>query len=140
MKVLPVLFIAFFSISILATTPESQNEIKIKKAKCAVENYELCLSLENPGVVESALANIIKLKYRCPHADFAPIMAKLELLAQSNENAKIRNKANMVSKILQNQDLVTIIGNNFYANIDQFLDTMLISLEFQEEFVVIVKN
>ena len=138
MKVLSVYFIAIFSITIFATNPESEN--KIKNAKCAVENYELCLSHENPGVVESSLANIIKLRYRCPQTDFAPIVAKLELLSQTNENVNIRNKANMVSKILQNQDLVTKIGDNFYADLDQFLDAMLLSVKFQKDFSAIVIN
>lgn len=140
MKTLISFIIVFFSITIFANNPESKTEIKLKKAKCAVENYELCLSHENPGVVESTLANIIKLRFKCPDAKFEPIFEQLKKLTLSGKNEKIRQKAEMVSRILENQELVAKIGTNFYSEVDLFLDAMLLSTQIQDNISVILIN
>jgi hypothetical protein len=140
MKVIIFIFTILISFSSFAKNPESEIDKKSDKVKCVLDNYKLCLSHINPGVVESALGNIIKFKYRCPKANINCILKQLKVLAETDTNEIICKKAQLVSYILQNQELVAKIGNHFYADVDQFLDAMLFSVKFQDDFSAMVIN
>ena len=49
------------------------------------------------------------------------------------KNKNISKKAELVLQILQNPELVAEIGNNFYSDLDQFLDAILLSSKFEQE-------
>ena len=136
MKISIILFTFLISISLFANNTDSRVEIKSEKAKCSINNYKLCLKHENAGVVESALANIIKFKYHCPNENYKCIIKQLNVLLKNHENNNISKKAALVLKILQNQDLIAEIGNKFYANLDQFLDAIILSSKYEQELTL----
>ena len=80
MKIFMYIFCLFFSISLFAKDFEYKLQYKSDKVNCCVANYELCLMHENEGVVESALVNVIRFKYRCPDADYESIIKQLKQL------------------------------------------------------------
>ena len=136
MKISIFLFTLLLSISLFANNTDSRMEINSEKAKCSIDNYELCLKHENAGVVESALANIIKFKYHCPQANYKCIIKQLNILLKNHENINISKKAALVLQIIHNQDLVAEIGNKFYANLDQFLYAILLSSKYEQELTL----
>ena len=133
MKISILVFTFLFSFSLFANNTESKIEYKSEKVKCSVDNYEICLKHENRGVVESALTNVIKFKYRCPKADFECIFQQLKVLSEQSKNENISRKAELVLQILQNPELITEIGNNFYSGIEQYLDAILLNSRFEQE-------
>ena len=130
------IFTVIFSISLFAKDFEYKFDYKSNKVNCCVANYELCLKHENDGVVESSLVNVIKFKYRRPDADYDCIMKQLKQLSQNHENKRISQKAELVLQILQNSELVMAIGDNFYADIDQFLNAIILSSKFEHELTI----
>ena len=136
MKVIFFIFTLLLSISLFGKDSESKIEIKTEKAKCSVDNYELCLKHENVGVVQSALVNVVKFRYRCPIADFTSIIKQLKVLSKKAENEKISQKAELVLQILQNPELVAEIGSKYYDDLDQFLDAILLSSRFEQELTL----
>lgn len=131
MKKIITICIIFISLSVFANNSSLQKIDKQEKIPCAIENYRLCLQHENPGVVESTLGNVIKLKYKCPKLDMSLIEKELLSLSEYGVNKNIRSKASLVLKILKNPELVKEIGIQFYANVDQFLDFMIITANFR---------
>jgi hypothetical protein len=132
MKIFTIfLFASICSLSLFANENDNSNTIKQKKIKCAVENYEVCLSHENPGVVESSLSNIIKFSYRCPEAEINCFFEHLNELSKNAQNNKISKKAELVARILKDPELVKEIGDNFYNEVDQFLEVILVSNRFE---------
>ncbi len=133
MKYLVFIYIVLFSLSIFAKETQSIVEFKSEKIKCSVENYVLCLKHENLGVVESALVNVIKFRYRCNKADFKNILKQIKVLCVQDENKNISRKAELVYQILQNPELVAEIGDNFYSEVDQYLEATLLNSRFKQE-------
>jgi len=136
MKIFIFIFSVIFSISAFSRDFDFKTEYKPDKVNCCVANYKLCLKHENNGVVESALVNVVKFKYRCPNADYECIIKQLKHLSKNHENKKISQKAELVLQILQNSELIAEIGDNFYADIDQFLDAILLSSRFEQELTL----
>lgn len=135
MKIILIIFVSLFSFSIVADDNALSSGIPKEKSICAVENYKLCLNHENDGVVESTLTNIIKFKYRFPEAKIDCFFKCLEKLSKNSKQDKIRKKAQLVSKILKNEDLLTEIGDNFYSEVDQLIEVILLSSRL-EQFVL----
>ena len=133
MKIFIIFLIASIcSLSLFANENDSSDTIKQEKIKCALDNYKICLSHENPGVVESSLSNIIKFSYRCPEAKINCFFKHLNDISKNAENDKIRKKADLVARILKDPDLIKEIGDNFYNEVDQFLEVILVSSRFEE--------
>ncbi|MFC2088944.1 hypothetical protein ACFLSX_05020, partial [Calditrichota bacterium] len=131
MKYLILFTLICFSLSLFAQNSLSSKFDQDSLNDIAIKNYEICLTHENEGVVESAIGNVLRFKYRHPDTNLDSIEYLLFELSESYKIKRIREKALLVSQILKNPALVSEIGNNFYKDIHQFLEVMLVGGDFK---------
>ena len=93
------ILIFIFSIVISATTSFAQ--LSDKTADKAVKSYLISLNYSNPGIVESAIENIMVLKLYYPERDYSQIIQKLDELRLTNTQKNIRVKAFIAANYLK---------------------------------------
>jgi hypothetical protein len=64
-------------------------------------NYVACLASANDGVVESAIANSVRMKWAIPAVEFDGIRSKLGTLAARGKTAAIRYKAYLAGLVYE---------------------------------------
>jgi transcription termination factor NusB len=70
----------------------------------AVKNYVRALKCENIGVVESAIINLMALKYYYPDNDYSSVVEQLELLEDDGRTKSIRFTAYIVKNYFNYPD------------------------------------
>ena len=130
-----ILFIGL-SLSLYSKNVPSLKLTTASQIEMAVKNYEVGLNYDNDGLVESTICNVLKFKYQYPEADMSNIEATLDKISKKSNNKKIRAKATLVLKIMKNPEMLTEIGKNFFYEMDQFLEILLISAFFQTDSVI----
>lgn len=66
------------------------------------KNYKACLGSENDGVVESAIAHVVRMKMYFKAEDFSDLKGAIDWLAVSGRTPGIRYKAYLASLVLDN--------------------------------------
>ena len=88
--------------------------------KRAVDNYVVCLKSDNCGVVESALAHVVKLRLAFPNESFTDITREVTRLAASGSTSCIRFKAALTRQVFENTDLADLAGLPASSDPDAF--------------------
>jgi hypothetical protein len=83
-------------------------------------NYERCLSSDNDGIVESALAYIAETRLVLPAADLTGIRETVEKLTISDRAPFIRYKAYLASMVLASPGLFSQTVERTYADSNEF--------------------
>ena len=86
----------------------------------ASRNYELCLSSDNDGIVESALAHIAYTRLVLPAADLTGVRETVEKLTISDRAPVIRYKAYLASMVLASPGLFSQTVERTYADSNEF--------------------
>lgn len=140
MRYLIIFTLIIFSLSLSAQVSISPKYNQDSLNAIAIKSYEICLLHENDGVVESAIGNVLRFKFRHPDTNLDSIQTLLLEISQLHPTKIIREKALLVSNILGDQSLVTEIGKNFYKDIHQFLNMMVASRNFKSTNIKIISR
>jgi hypothetical protein len=68
----------------------------------AARNYKSCLEATNPGVVESALAHVAKMKLLFPKITCRELKERIEYLSAHGQTPSIRYKASLTAILFDN--------------------------------------
>jgi len=91
-----------------ATGDQSQTELnELEKIQDAIANYEKGLVHHNPGVTESAIINIMTLKYNYPNYDYRTLVNQLQNLENTGKTKSIRFMAYIVKNYLLHPERFT---------------------------------
>jgi hypothetical protein len=74
----------------------------------ALEAFESCLSVQNEGVQESAMAHLAMLKLKVPTVDGSRIMHRLEGISTTASAPGTRFKAYITSQVYRNPELFVV--------------------------------
>lgn len=96
--------------------------------KRAVDNYVACLKSDNCGVVESALAHVVKLRIAFPNESFTDVSREVTRLAASGSTPYIRFKAALTRQVFENTDLPDLADLPDTANPDAFFSELGVRL------------
>ncbi len=130
-----ILFISL-TVSLYSKNIPSLKLTSASQIEMAVQNYEVGLNYDNDGLVESTICNVLKFKYQYPETDMSGIEETLNKISRKSNNKKIQAKATLVIKIMKNPEMLSEIGKNFFYEMDQFLDILLISTLFQPDSTI----
>lgn len=93
-----------------------------QKIKMVIKNYQKALESDNQGMIESAILNIMSLKYHYPDYDYSSLIESLESLENNDESKSIRFMSYIVKDYLLYPDRYTWIDQvpyefykDFYA-------------------------
>ena len=78
-------------------------------------NYKACLACANEGVVESAIAQCVKMKWAFPSASLEDLRGSLGTLATGGKTAAIRYKACLAGLVFDSPSMFTGESGQDYA-------------------------
>jgi hypothetical protein len=80
------------------------------------KRYAACLSSENDGVVEAALAHVAMFKLMYPVKNFGVLESAVKAVAAKNPSSEIRYKAYLVSSLFENpRQFASEACSNYYS-------------------------
>ena len=88
------------------------------------KKYAACLSSENEGVVESALAHIAMFKLMYPVKEFGILERAVKVVADQNPSPEIRYRAYLVSSLYENPKQFVNEARTSYSNPDELFDAL----------------
>jgi hypothetical protein len=74
------------------------------KIEMAIKNYKKALESDNSGMIESAIINVMKLKYNYPDYDYSSLVQPLASLESTDMSKPIRFMAYIVKNYLEYPD------------------------------------
>lgn len=77
------------------------------KIEMAIKNYKKALESENRGMIESAIINIMKLKYNYPDYDYSSLIQPLDSLQSMEKSKPIKFMAYIVQNYLEHPERYT---------------------------------
>jgi hypothetical protein len=119
-KMKKIFFIIVSVVLLLAGAVHAQSSDKVLKD--ATYAYFMCLNHPNYGVVESAVINIMKLKFVQPDRDYSKCLRKLEQLSKSGATKAIRIKAYVAVNYLKHPERFNWFKSGKYQEISEFFD------------------
>lgn len=105
------------------STPDSRglSEARLLKAE---KNYLACLSSENAGLVESAIAGIARLQMLYPERAFRTLREQLAALSLAGPAACMRYKAHLAVAVLDNPALMAPVSRAATLDNDELFTTI----------------
>ena len=100
-----------------------------------IDNYLMALKSNNPGLVESAIINIIKMKMVHPQRDYSKIMDQLDRLTQRASKKYVRYEAYIALGYLQYPENFNWIQVNDDQPINNLLGNLVVKIHEQTEGV-----
>jgi hypothetical protein len=95
----------------------------------ALKAFECCLTMNNPGVQESAMAHLVMLKLMCPAVDAAKITRRLEELSTTATAPGTRFKAYIASQVYKNPEFFARERGAQYDNGDELFNALAVRLQ-----------
>ncbi len=80
----------YFSSAVMAAGDSISALRNIQQLEKGTANYLQALHQQNDGLVESAMINLIRMKYRYPDLDYRQIIDQLRFLAKHGSNQSLR--------------------------------------------------
>lgn len=120
-----------FLVAILSGVSMSFAKEKPSAVERATDNYLVGLRLNNEGVMESAIFNIIKLKLVYPYLDYTKLAVALDSIAENSGNKVIQRKAYLASMYVKYPERFNWITNKTYVENNAFFDLLAVKLEQQ---------
>lgn len=99
------------------------------KYKCinatkVIDKYLSCLSSENEGVVESALAHVAMFKLMLPASDFKAVNVKVTEVSLKAASAETRYKAFLTKTVLEEPRMFVRIEETRYNSADELFGAL----------------
>jgi hypothetical protein len=123
--VLTVIITALFVLPVFAqnnVTDTADAVIEQQKINSAIKNYKKALESENLGMVESAIINVMSLKYHYPDCDYSSLIQPLVALEENDQSKSIRflsyilkNYLNHPERYAWMEEAHIIFDNDLYA-------------------------
>ncbi len=112
---LPIALLITLLLTLLSFAQESDDVLKTMdnektKINQAISNYQNALKSENPGVTESAIINIMKLKYHYPEYDYLTLVDHLQNLERTGKTKSILFMSYIVKNYLLFPERYTWVG------------------------------
>ena len=109
----------------VASTPERSYFADAAEYQCinatkAADKYLACLSSENEGVVESALAHVAMMKVMVPACDYKALKTKVDEIVRSRASAETRYKAFLTKTVLEEPGMFDGMARGRYSDADGF--------------------
>ncbi len=95
----------------------------------ALKAFESCLTTENEGVQESAMAHLAMLKLVIPSVDAAEITHRLEWISTTAAAPGTRFKAYITSQVFRNPELFTKERDSNYQNGEELFNALAARLQ-----------
>jgi hypothetical protein len=99
----------------------------------AVDNYLAALNHSNPGVVGSAIINIMKLKTEYPDLDYTKLVETLKKTSLNSKNQVTRRKAYIAALYLRHPERFNWIKKGTYEENNAFFELLALRIEMQEQ-------
>ncbi len=123
--------LVFFSASAMQAQSTDYNKYfsdsvvyKTANIPAALKAFESCLTTDNTGVQESAMAHLTMLKLMVPAVDAAKISRHLEELSTSAPQPSTRFKAYIASQVYKNPELFAAAKDAEYNNGNEFFNAL----------------
>ncbi len=97
---------------------------KTANIPAALKAFESCLTTDNTGVQESAIAHLTMLKLMLPAVEAAKISRELEMLSTSAPQPSTRFKAYIASQVYKNPELFATAKNADYSNGNELFNAL----------------
>jgi hypothetical protein len=113
---------------------QANQDINPTKIKVGIENYKKALESDNLGMIESAILNVMKLKFNYPDYDYSSLIEPLESLENNDRSKSIKFMSYIVKNYLEypdrytwinkatfevNKDFYTVIAEKISAQVDE---------------------
>ena len=89
---------------------QANQDINPTKIEMGIENYKKALESDNLGMIESAILNVMKLKFNYPDYDYSSLIKPLESLENNDGSKSIRFMSYIVKNYLEYPDRYTWIN------------------------------
>jgi len=114
-----------FLICLIISTSASFAQIADQIISRALDSYIISLEHYNPGVVESAIENVMVLKSYYPKKDYSQVIQKLDELTLGHSQKTTRVKAMVAANFLKNTNELSWIDiNDRKVAIKRLLDSV----------------
>lgn len=117
------------AVSMAAAAQNTHRPAPEKRLAGAETNYLACLDARNPGLVESAVAQIVRFKAHYPGRGLASLRTKLEELSVSHSSPCVRFKAYLAAAALESPSLLASAGRTGGATDDELFSTVALRLQ-----------
>ena len=94
-----VIFMLYPSFAQDNNDEQKNQDAERQKIELAIKNYKQALESENLGMIESAILNVMKLKYHYPDYDYSSLIEPLESLESNDDSKSIRFMSYIVKKL-----------------------------------------
>lgn len=102
---------------------------KTANIPAALKAFESCLTTENAGVQESAMAQLAMLKLRLPAVEADRITHRLEALSTEARAADVRYKAYITSQVYRSPELFANERNGKYNDGEELFNALATRLQ-----------
>lgn len=100
---------------------EKHKKSNLQKAACV---YAADLKSDNEGVVESALAHVVRMKLFVPELNCPDLQMGIRLVAVTGETPQIRHRAYLASLVFDAPSLFSQEAARVYENPDELFSTL----------------
>jgi len=90
----------------------------------AINQYCASLRSENEGVVESALAHLVRMKLFVPELNCPEVPLAIRMVAVSGETPKVRHRAYLASLVFDSPAIFKAEGKQLYSGPDDLFSTI----------------
>ena len=105
-----------------------------KTVQHACKNYLFALRMDNEGVVESTIFNIMKLKLVYPDLEYDQLAAVLDSIAQNSDKKELRQKAYLACMFLRHPEHFNWITKGTYDQNNAFFELVSLKLAQKDEY------
>jgi hypothetical protein len=102
----------------------SKEEHKTAKLGKAVNQYCASLTHENAGVVESALAHLVRMKLFVPDLNSPEVAVAIRMVAVSGETPRVRHRAYLASLVFDTPGMFTEESSRLYNGPDDLFSSI----------------
>lgn len=117
------------AVSLAAAGQNTHRSAGEKKLAGAEVNYLSCLDARNPGLVESAAAQVVRFKAHYPERGLTPLRTKLEELSVSHPSPSVRFKAYLAAAALESPSLLASAERTDGATDDELFSAVALRLQ-----------
>ena len=109
-----VVFMLYPSFAQNNNVEQENQDNKRAKVELGIKNYKKALESDNFGMIESAILNVMNLKFHYPDYDYTSLIVPLESLENNDNSKSIRLMSYIVKNYLKYPDRYAWISKAYY--------------------------